>query len=311
MILLWGLPSDPPIVAVKDALDTLGSPYFFFDQLEVCRAHVRFQVGRTLAGTLSCNGATLRLEEVTGVYLRPHDTRRLPEIAWAGEHSSLRQQALRVDELLLSWADLTPATVLNRPATSASNGSKPYQATLIRGHGFSVPDTLITTSVAAVKRFQAQHGDIIFKSISGVRSIVSRLAPVDEKRLPDLKWCPTQFQEFVAGRDYRIHVVGDSVYACEIISQADDYRYADRIGLATEVKPVVIAPDVAAQCRKMTAALGLLISGIDLRLSADGRWYCFEVNPSPGFTYYEAATGQPLALAVAQLLSEGRNPRGA
>ncbi len=53
----------------------------------------------------------------------------------------------------------------------------------------------------------------------------------------------------------------------------------------------------------MTASLGLLIAGIDLRLTDDGHWYCFEVNPSPGFTYYEIATGQPLALAVARLLS--------
>jgi D-alanine-D-alanine ligase-like ATP-grasp enzyme len=49
--------------------------------------------------------------------------------------------------------------------------------------------------------------------------------------------------------------------------------------------------------------LGLLVAGIDMRCCADGRWVCFEVNPSPGFSFYEAATGQPIAAAIADLLA--------
>ena len=45
------------------------------------------------------------------------------------------------------------------------------------------------------------------------------------------------------------------------------------------------------------------LAGIDLRLTDDGRWFCFEVNPSPGFTYYEQATGQPIARSIARLLA--------
>jgi len=193
--------------------------------------------------------------------------------------------------------------VLNRPSAAASNSSKPYQAGLLRAHGFDVPDTLITTTPSALADFRAQHGEVIFKSISGVRSIVSRFTPAHSKRIPDLTWCPTQFQQYVSGHDYRVHVVGDKVYAAEISSQADDYRYAARDGLAAEVKPATLADDLVLRCRSVAAALGLLFAGIDLRLTDEGHWICFEVNPSPGFTYYESATGQPLALAVAQLLS--------
>ena len=53
----------------------------------------------------------------------------------------------------------------------------------------------------------------------------------------------------------------------------------------------------------MTAALGLELSGIDLRITPDGRTYCFEVNPSPGFSYYELNTGQPIARAIADHLA--------
>jgi len=54
----------------------------------------------------------------------------------------------------------------------------------------------------------------------------------------------------------------------------------------------------------LAAGLGLPVAGIDLRRTPSGRWYCFEVNPSPGFSYYEHATGQPLALSIARLLMQ-------
>jgi glutathione synthase/RimK-type ligase-like ATP-grasp enzyme len=52
----------------------------------------------------------------------------------------------------------------------------------------------------------------------------------------------------------------------------------------------------------LSASLGLAFTGIDLKLTAAGDVFCFEANPSPGFTYFEAATGQPIAAAVADYL---------
>jgi hypothetical protein len=31
---------------------------------------------------------------------------------------------------------------------------------------------------------------------------------------------------------------------------------------------------------------------------------CFEVNPSPGFSYYEGHTGQPISAAIARYLAQ-------
>ena len=61
--------------------------------------------------------------------------------------------------------------------------------------------------------------------------------------------------------------------------------------------------ELAVRCRRLAASLGLDLAGIDLRCTPEGEWYCFEVNPSPGFTYYQDATGQPIAEAIAQYLS--------
>jgi glutathione synthase/RimK-type ligase-like ATP-grasp enzyme len=185
----------------------------------------------------------------------------------------------------------------------ASNGSKPYQAAVIARHGFAIPETLITTDPAAARAFVQQHEAVIYKSISGVRSIVSRVTADDAARLDDVAWCPTQFQRYIPGRDFRVHIVGDAAFTAEVVSAADDYRYAARQALGTTVRAGQVPAVIRDQCHALAHSLELALAGIDLRLTPEGRWYCFEVNPSPAFTYYAAATGQPIAEAVAALLA--------
>jgi glutathione synthase/RimK-type ligase-like ATP-grasp enzyme len=119
----------------------------------------------------------------------------------------------------------------------------------------------------------------------------------------NLRWCPTQFQRYVPGVDYRVHVLGDEVFAARVTSDADDYRYAASSGHGLEVRSAEIPSEIANRCRRLTATMGLSFAGIDLRLSDDERWYCFEVNPSPGFSFYQDHTGAPIDLAVARYLA--------
>jgi glutathione synthase/RimK-type ligase-like ATP-grasp enzyme len=187
----------------------------------------------------------------------------------------------------------------------ASNSSKPYQARLIAAHGFAVPETLITTDPEAAREFWLRHETVIYKSISGVRSVVARLTSEHLRRLELLCWCPTQFQEYVPGADFRVHVVGDEVFACEIASGADDYRYAGRSGATVTLRDCTLDAEVAERCLSLVHGLGLAVAGVDLRFHPTGRWFCFEVNPSPAFTYYQAVTGQPIDEAIAALLIRG------
>src|SRR5208337_973771 len=103
----------------------------------------------------------------------------------------------------------------------------------------------------------------------------------------------------------RAHVVGNDVCTCEILCEADDYRYpGDR---EVDYKAYQLPADLEDRCRRMSAAMRLPVSGIDLRRTPDGEWVCFEVNPSPGFSPFEEATGQPIARLIARLLA---NPGG-
>src|SRR5204863_7380639 len=127
---------------------------------------------------------------------------------------------------LWRWLDIAPSRVLNRAYAMASNSSKPYQAQVIRGCGFDVPETLVTNDPVLALEFHARHSRVVFKSTSSVRSIVHELDAAALARLEHIRWCPVQFQAFVEGVDVRVHVVGEEVYATRVCSAATDYRYA-------------------------------------------------------------------------------------
>ncbi|UQA59902.1 ATP-grasp domain-containing protein [Polyangium aurulentum] len=308
MIFLWGLPGDTPMAAVHEALERLDAPIFFLDQREALRTEVELEVGMEVAGTVRIGGRTLDLGAVTAAYPRPYDSSKLPDVKRAGPASPEARHVMQLDDALFSWCEITPALVINRASAGAANGSKPYQAALIEPHGFRTPETLLTTDPEAAREFLARHGTIIYKSISGIRSIVSRFSAKHDERLAALRWCPTQFQERVEGDDYRVHVIGQEVFASRIVTDVDDYRYPRRQGGRTSVEPFDAPPELAEKCKRMAHAMALPVAGIDLRRTPEGEWYCFEVNPSPGFTYYQEECGFPMDEAIARLLFEGRIP---
>lgn len=300
MIVLWGLSGDSPFEAVRAALETAGAEVAVFDQRRIGTARIELEVGAAVTGTVSYDGVSVDLASVTAAYWRTYDTTQLPALAGAG--TDVLQAAWAFDRTMLAWLEVTPAFVVNRASAQTSNSSKPYQGELIRKHGFHIPATLITTDPDAVRSFWTERSGVVYKSISGVRSIVTTLTAADDDRLEAVTTCPTQFQQQVPGRDYRVHVVGTEVFASAVTSDAVDYRYAGQSGAPAALQAADLPDDVAQQCVDLTAALGLQLGGIDLRRAPDGRWFCFEVNPSPGFTYYESHTGQPIAAAVARLM---------
>jgi glutathione synthase/RimK-type ligase-like ATP-grasp enzyme len=305
VILLWGLPGDSPLRAVREALRRhQHDGVVFLSQHDVLQTDLDLTVGSSIDGRLRARGRTVKFGSIHAAYLRPYDTRRILDLAGTDPTDPAWFRAIATDDMLLSWADITPALAVNRPKAMAPNGSKPYQAAWIRTHGFRVPATLLTTHPAAVLEFRDQYHRVVYKSISGVRSIVSRLADADLERLDDVMWCPTQFQEFILGTDYRVHVVGGRVFACRVTSNADDYRYGARSGSNPTIEACHLPADVEERCVALSRDMGLTVSGLDLRQTPEGAWYCFEVNPSPGFTYFEDATGQAIADAIADLLAQ-------
>jgi glutathione synthase/RimK-type ligase-like ATP-grasp enzyme len=303
VIALWGIATDRPLAAVYEELRRHRHPVILIDQLAPLPAAVDLQVdGRGAQGCWTDGQSMLDLSTVRALYARPYDTGTLLTALGLAEDAPAAVRLAESQTALTAWWSATEALVVNTPDAMSLNGSKPHQLTAIATAGFAVPQTLVTNDPEEAFAFAQRHEQVIYKSVSSVRSRVSLLTSTHLARLADLRWCPTQLQEWIPGRDVRVHVIGDDVFATAIQTCAVDYRYP---GAEEEphLSPACLPQDVMDRCRRMSASMGLFFAGIDLRRAPSGAWYCFEVNPSPGFTYYEAATGQPIAASVARLLA--------
>lgn len=305
MILLCGIPSETPLRMVADALENAGADFVVFNQRWFAQSDIWFEVNRgSVTGELRIGHQVWPLESFHAAYPRMMDDRVLPELDGEPDDSPLRRYCRAFHDTLTRWMEIAPARVVNRCGPMASNGSKPYQIQLIRNRGFLVPETLVTNDPELVRDFRARHRRIIFKSISSVRSIVREFTDEDETRLEYLRWCPVQFQAFVEGTNLRVHVVGDEVFATAACTRATDYRYASsQTGEPAELREAELSDDLAGRCIRLAKSLDLAFAGIDLKITPDNDVYCFEVNPSPGFSYYESNTGQPISAAVARYLA--------
>jgi glutathione synthase/RimK-type ligase-like ATP-grasp enzyme len=100
-------------------------------------------------------------------------------------------------------------------------------------------------------------------------------------------------------------VVGAEVFATEVETEAVDYRYAGRDNLELAMRAIQLPTEIEDQCVQLSRRLDLPLCGIDLKRTPAGEYYCFEVNPSPAYTYYQDYTEQPIAQAIAHWLADG------
>jgi glutathione synthase/RimK-type ligase-like ATP-grasp enzyme len=306
MIVVCGGIADGVTELVCARLEHRGVPYRLLD-LGVFPAgfalHCRWSDGRTPEGWLAGPDWRVDLADISGIFVRyPGEDARIAPPDTAEQQAQLYHA--ETDLGLAALLEDVSCTVINRANGAMSNHSKPYQALLIREAGLLVPPTLVTNDPARAAAFIAEaDGDVIYKSLSGVRSIVRRPGPDQLRRLHLLEHAPAQFQRFIPGDNVRVHTVGDRLFATEVRTEAVDYRYAARDGLSIEMVEVALPPAVEEACFALTATLGLVIAGIDLKRTPDGEYYCFEINPAPGFLYYEQHSGQPISDAVVDVLA--------
>jgi len=302
VILVAGIPSEPPLQETLDALHDLRADVLVLSQRHGTDTDIALAVDRAgiVDGVLRSGRRHVALREISAVYARLMDHRHIPEYQRLEPDDPGRDRWTALADHLTTWLDVAPGRVVNRTSAMASNGSKPYQAQLISRHGLLTPETLVTNDPDQAREFYETHPRVVYKSASGARSIVQTMASADVERLGSLRACPVQFQSWVPGTDVRVHVVGAEVFATAITTTATDYRYAmAQVDEPAHLQGYQLDDQVAEQCVALTADLGLEFAGIDLKITPDGQVYCFEVNPSPAYTYFSGQTKQPIAQALA------------
>ena len=303
MIVVAGVVSDDPVRFVLSRLVERGDSFVFLDQRDFPAGtglRQDWHSGEVSSGYLrDTDGTIADFDEVTGVYVRYVEVNATGQL---DSFATWERDAIASERSMAKSAvfDGLSCVVVNRLKSEMSNACKPYQLSLASRYGFLAPRTLITTDIEALRAFYADCNEqIIYKAMGGTRSIVRK---VDQTRIDQLSTCyrcPVLFQEFVAGVNVRVHVVGKRVFATRIHSSEVDYRYA-----ADRFEPVTLPASIESNCVRMTRDLGLAMSGIDLIETDDG-YHFLEANTSPGFSFFETGARQPISNALVDLLAFG------
>ena len=130
----------------------------------------------------------------------------------------------------------------------------------------------------------------------------------DISKLNKVNYCPVLFQEFISGKDYRVHVVNHNVFVTGLSSPEADYRRSayDK-NYDFSVCKGVLPKDIIDKCIKITKELGLVMSGIDFKKDINNdNLVALELNPFPQFTFYESLTDQPITESIVNYLQSHR-----
>lgn len=196
------------------------------------------------------------------------------------DDSDLAQVILYLTDFLSFY----PGTVINRPGGDILNLSKPRQMTAIANIN---PQCVSGIKTNMSNHTRIEHLDLkrhIVKSMSNIRSNVVCLSHFSGSNTHDKTPMPVHIQSKLQGTNIRVHVCGQAVFSVAIEAKDIDYRYSDEI----QGQWIELPQKINHWCLEVCNLEQLLFAGIDLFLSEAGQWFCFEVNPSPGYHFFEA-----------------------
>ncbi len=315
-VLMLAREFDPTADAVVLALGELGVPVF---RTDLSAFPTRLVLDAQLSdgrwsGVLSDEHRVVELEELRSIWNRnPSSYVFAPSMTAAEQDYAHREARLGLGGVLASlkvlWA--------NHPNRCADAIFKPYQWRLATECGLRVADTVITNSPDAARGFieHAEHGAIV-KSL-GPGSITEdgqvkiaythRLEEDDLRDLSGVAATATTVQEWVPKAcEVRLTVIGDAWFPIAIHAGTEASRtdWRSEPGALTYEFIPIPEPVINGVRRYMTRS-NLTYAGFDFVVRPDGQWVMLEANSGPQFGWLEAATGAPMATAMADMLAKG------
>lgn len=310
MILLVSHLVDGHTVRVLEALRRAGADAVLLDTARIPR-EVALSVahapgGGPFAAELRLEGRWRRLSEEARVvwWRRPLPYALHEEVTGPDE----RGFAFAECEAAMSglWASLDVAW-MNHPDRDAAAARKLWQLRVADRLGLRTPRTLVTSDPDRARAFAAEEGargGTIYKAFSATERAwreTRLLRPEEAAMLDAVRYAPVIFQEYVeAALDLRITVVGEEVFAAEILSQQTDYKVDMRMTMhEAEMRPHALPGAVADGLRALLREMGLAYGAVDMRLTPGGEYVFLEVNPAGQWLFVEERTRQPITDAMA------------
>lgn len=293
MIFAVGLTSDGTLAHLADEAARRGVAVTTIDLHDVVAdGDWRLAIPDDGRSWLTAAGQRYDLDAAASYFCRIVDLSSLED-----EGRWLRWQSLIA--AVTAWLEQVPGTVVNRPGLHSDNGCKPLHELTLSRHGFAVPESIASSDRSRLRAFAAT-GPTIVKALSGVRADSRLVTPRDFDSF-DIVQGPVHLQRYVAGKDVRAHVCGSKVYAQEITSSAVDYRTAAETE-ATYV-PCDLPEELVARMVDCTRESGMAFAGWDFKVGEDWQHWCLEVNPMPGYDWYDRKLDGAISAGLVDLLT--------
>lgn len=179
----------------------------------------------------------------------------------------------------------------------------PLQLAILQRAGIPIPRTMITNFPAALKAFERDVGEIIFKPTAG-GGLAKTMDDDARAKVADAIATPVIFQERIRGPDIRATVVGSRVVSCvEIPTEGLDYRSSESYAAGQQTYVNHTLPgEIEEMCLRVARLCGHVLSGIDLKKDGD-RYVVIEANSGPVYLDIERKMGHPITEAIVDVLT--------
>lgn len=246
------------------------------------------------------DGAKLGPGEVSSIYWRVYNGIDLPDLPDEEQALIAGNDARSLFEAFLIRY---PTRWVNGWAGYQLHQTKPAALAMVAALGYDIPATVTGNDAEAVRSFAAGRSRTIFKPVQGgAHARYVERHHLSESNLRNLALAPVTLQEEVGGTNIRAFVVGERVLACEVRASTLDFRDTTE----PEIVPHALEAEIEERCRRIAETLHLRWTGIDFRLTPEGRYVFLEANPSPMFLGFESRSKLPITEALLDLLTDDK-----
>ena len=298
---------------VSESLDNLGSRSFRLDT-DRFPTEVKATFDPDVGLSIRDKGTSVHSAQIKSVWYRRNVAPTLPDYISDYEREFCARETKAFLEGAL--ASIPTNRWLSKPSAIWRAERKMYQLAVARELGFNIPPTVVTNDETTAQHF-ARRREAIAKAVSsgyidspdGYRAMfTTALAPTDVNELEGLCLAPVTFQERVRKTaDIRVTVIGNDIFAAEIMSQSHESSKTD--WRATENPDIEhrsheLPHQLESQCLALVKQLGLAFGAIDLALDEEGQYRFFEINPNGEWLWLEYQLGFPISEKISLWLSQ-------
>lgn len=205
--------------------------------------------------------------------------------------------------------DALPCVWVNPREADAAAHHKPLQWAVAQQVGLRLPRTLVTTDPVSAREFIETQlpGKTVFKAFLASAEAWRETRVVEQEdldRIDLVRYAPVIFQEYIAGVDLRVTVIGESIFAVEIDATETSYPFDMRMVVGeAEIQAVELPAKVSKALLALQRRLKLSYGAIDLRRTPAGEYYFLEVNPAGQWHFAQTRSGLPISQAMADYLA--------